>query len=380
MSYWRISDSRGGFFGQSNFKTASDDIKNGSLIARDDNKKVIVRIQNGQITSERCIVDGKTEYLCHYGNVSKRRGHYYLNYRTGSARQLDGLSRRWDEDLFGHKGTCHSFYRRGRLMWQKFWYSNGHLAYHWSCRKASRHYLFIKDPVGNPMLEFKGLEGPATIRFKEGGSFQSKEIIVKDELNTRKIPLGSIIFRVQEGISKHGHYEFKRWRNNRLYFAGTTKNNQRVGKWYEKGKIYYYERGVRVPRKLYETPVEKLDPKWILSLDNAQLRGAFITKVGINRIVDKVKGRVIHRGKDMELVSIPIKPAKDIAEEFRFDIERGRMSVDKELRILKVVCPSTKTNYSLRVPLETKTCEEARQWTFGVPIESKNRIKFALET
>ena len=161
MSYWRISDSRGGFFGQSNFKTASDDIKNGSLIARDDNKKVIVRIQNGQIISERCIVDGKTEYLCHYGNVSKRRGHYYLNYRTGSARQLDGLSRRWDEDLFGHKGACHSFYRRGRLMWQKFWYSNGHLAYHWNCRKASRHYLFIKDPAGNPMLEFKGLEGPA---------------------------------------------------------------------------------------------------------------------------------------------------------------------------------------------------------------------------
>ncbi len=380
MSYWRIGDSKGGFFGHSNYKTASDEIADGSLIARDGNKKVIVRLQNGQITSERCIINGNTEYLCHYGNVSKRKGHYYLNYRDGSARQLDGLSRRWDEDLFGYKGACHSFYRRGRLMWQKFWYSNGHLAYHWNCRKESRHYLFIKDPSGNPLFEFKGLEGPATIKFKEGGSFQSKEIILRDELNTRKITLGSIIFHAQQDISKHGHYEMKRWKNKRLYFAGTTKNNQRVGKWYEDGKIYYYERGVRVPRKLYETPVDKIDPRWVLSLDNAQLRGALITKIGVNRIVEKLKGKIIHRDKDMELVSIPMKPAKDIEKEFRFDIERGRMSTDRELRVLKVVCPSTKTNYFLQVPPEVTECEQARQWTFGIPLESKERIKFAVET
>ena len=380
MSYWRIGDSRGGFFGYSNFKTASDDIKNGSVIARDGNRKVIVRIENGQIVSERCLVDGKTQYLCHYGNVSKRKGKYYLNYRDGSARQLDGLSRRWDENLFGYKGTCHSFYRRGRIMWQKFWYSNGRLAYHWNCRKESRYHLFIKDPSGNPLFEFNGLEGPATIKFKDGGSFQSKEVIVRDELDTRKIPLGSIIFHTQQGISKHGHYEIKRWRKDRLHFAGITKNNQRVGKWYEEGKIFYYERGVKIPRKLYETPIEKIDPRWVLGLDNAQLRGAFITKIGVKRIVEAVKGKVIHQDKDMELLSIPMRGAKDIAQEFRFDIENGRMNVDRELRVLKVVCPTTRTNYFLPVPPEAKECEEARQWTFGVPLGSKNRIKFAVET
>jgi len=38
---------------------------------------------------------------------------------------------------------------------------------------------------------------------------------------------------------------------------------------------------------------------------------------------------------------------------------------DKEIRILKVKCPSTGAYYCLRVPPQVNTCEEARQWTFG---------------
>jgi hypothetical protein len=124
----------------------------------------------------------------------------------------------------------------------------------------------------------------------------------------------------------------------------------------ENGRTYYYVNGVGIPKKLYETPPDKLDPAQILKIDNAQLLMAMMEKIGGDKIA-KI-GKVIHKDGDMRLYNIP-----------KFDV-----------RILRVRCTTTKAFYYLKVPKDASKCEEARQWTFGVGQDIARPIKFAQET
>lgn len=144
----------------------------------------------------------------------------------------------------------------------------------------------------------------------------------------------------------------------RVIFSGLIENHQRVGKWILNGHEHYYEHGVAIPKQLFETPPDQLDPKQLLKISNAQLRMAMLAKANFKADRLAKIGRIIHRHGSMRLFDIP----------------------GLDTRILRVQCPSTKSYYFIRVPRDSQRCEEARQWTFHVNAGVRKPIQFAQET
>lgn len=65
----------------------------------------------------------------------------------------------------------------------------------------------------------------------------------------------------------------------------------------------YFLHGVLVPEWLVETPAEKLDPRKLTEIENAEERREFVRKVGIDRCWHKL-AKVLHRDGDYELGTI----------------------------------------------------------------------------
>jgi hypothetical protein len=263
-----------------------------------------------------------------------------------------GKARRW-ERLFGKPGVCHSWYKRGRLVRQKFIFDNGRQAYDWTATNRTGKCV-IRNSQGAELYRIEGaLDGRQQWR---GHSVFAR-------------PMDEWFLSIQP---------FKVFRYGREIFSGQYHNRQKVGRWIEpKGdntlmtafglkkrrsrEIHevFYEHGVAIPRKLYETPPEQLDPQALFKIDNAQVRMALLSKIKPAKLAQV--GRLVHKQRDMRLFDVP----------------------GMDVRILKVVCPSTKSVYHIRVPKDAVKCEEARQWTFhvGAGIRPEgNRIKFAQET
>jgi hypothetical protein len=99
-----------------------------------------------------------------------------------------------------------------------------------------------------------------------------------------------------------------------------------------------------------------------LKIPNAQLRCSLLTKMGYDKLIEKVKPRVIETSADGgELLEIDTHTS-----------ENNFHGLDKIMRMVKVVCPSTGQRYVLRVPPAIQSFEQARQWTFGLRQESIN--------
>jgi hypothetical protein len=322
--------------GKCNGRSVYDELIDGKItISGSDGKggqfKRIAVIRDGEVWDNTLIENDKLVHRIVYGQFEKnlKNGREIVHFRKGTGKGLHGKARR-NEKLFGHNGVCHSWYNRGRLVRQKFIYDNGKTAYNYN---AFGKVCLVKDYAGNVYYEIKGiLDGRGNIY--DGGH--------------------SVLARRREYWFNENHpFEVKR--RGRVIYAGRMENNQRTGKWIVDGKAFYYEHGVAIPKKLFETPPEKLDPVKILKIENAQLRMALCAKIGAEKIA--AAGTVIHKDKEMRLYRIP----------------------GYDVNILKVKCPSTGSIYYLRVPQDTRKCEEARQWTFGVGDGFREPIEFARE-
>jgi len=290
----------------------------------------IVFYQNGKIAERKFSLNGEMRSHLVYGSYIRKADGTIVRFKKGTKIGRHGKARHF-EDLFGHKGVCHSWYSNGRLIRQKYIYDNRITAYEYRARKP----FTVKDYNGNILYEITG-------------------ILVNSYSNMLNGCHSVLDNRMHEWFSETAPFEVKK--KGKIIYAGQYANRQRVGKWVEDGVTGFYEHGVLIPKTLYNTPVEKLDPLRILKLQNAQLRMALMSKITPYRIAKC--GTVIHKEKDMELFSIK-----------NFDVN-----------ILKVKCPTTKSLYYLRVPKDSKKCEEARQWTFGVGEDLEQPIKFAIET
>lgn len=292
--------------------------------------KRIVKIKDGQIWDNKLIATGKPIYHIIYGQF-ERYGRDIVRFHPNTGKGKHGKARRRDE-LFGHNGICHSEYKNGRLIKQKFIYDNRKVAYNYN---AYKNKCNIYDYNGKLLYEVSGsLTGRRNNALNQGVS-------VFDE------PMEAWFNKAKE---------FCVLKNGKVFFKGKEEHNQRVGEWVIKGKSYFYENGVQLPKELYNTPPEKLDPLKILKIPNAQLRMAMMHKIGTDRIAEC--GKVIHKDKEMRLYDIP----------------------NYDVKILRVQCTTTKAYYYLRVPKDSKKCEEARQWTFHVGMEFDKPIKFEKET
>lgn len=325
--------------GKCNGRSVYDSLMNGKVIISglDPTGRSFQRIaviKDGEVWDNTLKVENKTVHRIVYGQFEKDnrsgRGREIIHFKKGTGTGRHGKARRF-EKLFGHDGVCHSWYKNGRLVRQKFIYDNKITAYDYNAFRAS---CTVKDYAGNVYYEITGvLDG-------RGSAYRGGHAIIGRNM--------------EYWFNANHPFEVKR--RGRVIYAGQTENNQRVGKWVLSGKINYYESGVAIPKKLYETPADKLDPVEILKIDNAQLRMALIHKIGPEKVAEV--GKVIHRDKDMRL----------------YDIK------GYDVRVLRVRCPTTKVYYFLRVPRDTTKCEEARQWTFGVGEGFNEPIQFARET
>ena len=111
--------------------------------------------------------------------------------------------------------------------------------------------------------------------------------------------------------------------------------------------------GVRVPQWLAETPADEIDPGQIAKIDNAEVRAQFVRKVTVERIYEKLKGKVLDtywhdtpdgRSHPYELVELRIPGMRRTA------------------RFLKMLNPSTETIHMEGVPPEISKCREALKW------------------
>jgi hypothetical protein len=300
----------------------------GKIIIQGPEFKRIAYVKDGQIVDNRLFENGRQVYHIVYGEY-ERNGDDVVRFRKGSGKGKHGKSRT-HEKLFGHKGICHSWYNNGRLVRQKFYYENGHLAYDYRFHGKE---CVVKDPSGEVLYRLKGI------------------------LDCRCQWDGHAVLNKSNPVEWFLHRSpFEVWKNGKLILAGQYDGLHRTGKWVENGKIVYYEKGVPLPKKLYETPPEKLNVKDVLSLSNVQTRMALMSRLPPGRIAEA--GRVVHKQDDMRL----------------YDIN------GYEARILRVKCPSTGTFYYLNVPRDSTHCEQARQWTFHVGDHFRERIRFDKET
>lgn len=137
---------------------------------------------------------------------------------------------------------------------------------------------------------------------------------------------------------------------------GHVENRQKQGKWLEDGKVSYYMSGVKVSRKLYEGDPDEWDGRDVLRIPNAQVRCSLLNRMGYDKLLEKVKHKIIDKSDDGgQLLEIDTGFTGD-----------SSARLDKIMRLVKVICPSTQQVYVLRVPPEIGRFEQARQWTFGL--------------
>jgi len=110
--------------------------------------------------------------------------------------------------------------------------------------------------------------------------------------------------------------------------------------------------GVLVPRWLAETPAEKIDPRRITEIENAEIRREFVRKVGVERLCQKLHATVLDIQGDYSLLQL--------------DIGDGR-----KREYLKMLNPSIGTWHVEGVPPGTRTVAAAlafRNGTTEVPV------------
>lgn len=360
----------------------------GNVVVRSNKDNSILTIQtNGEsIIGHKLTRDGRIiereklgsffrGYSKRVGDPAKAR--VILRYYSGSQRTLHGISERYDQRLFGAPGKCRTCYSRGRFLWQEFRYQNRQLAFriHHTDKAVKIKYAGgdVAGIVNCPGGFSTWVTDPSRV-WRDSRKHSTYRGEVYFQVDSKK-PMDSKDGQLD--FSKDGNCVLNFFdRRGRVYLSGEHKNRQRVGEWIIGGKSMFLLNGVPVDKKLWETPAEKLMIGRVLRLKNAQLRAALMAKIGNERVAKELDSKVIHETRSMKLM------------EFLIKVDDGNGGTDSRMRILQVTCPSTKNKYYLSVPdfvwdggrrTKLDTCEQARQWTFGVN-DPRKRLKFAIET
>jgi hypothetical protein len=292
------------------------------------------------------LVEELTYVKCHY-----KKDKWSFKYRKNTWTGLDGIS--WKRTKIGKdKGICYTHFKNGKFVEQYFRYSqNGRKAYHFSRNMCELKVVY---PNGVMRSEYIG-----------------DRLVWDKELSKMCEPC-------VEPQTYSENYALTTYdRRGRIVNQMTMKNRQKVGEHIENGINYFYVNGLAVPKELYNAKPEDIDPRVVLRIPNAQVRGMMLKKVGLQRLVKECKGKLIDRDESTgnELYDFPIP--KSVYKD-NDDVE----DIEKVERVLKVICTTTKTEYFLRIPYDEHfaTCENARQGTFNEFDVEKPHIKFTKET
>jgi|WetSurMetagenome_2_1015567.scaffolds.fasta_scaffold03341_10 hypothetical protein len=117
---------------------------------------------------------------------------------------------------------------------------------------------------------------------------------------------------------------------------------------YSDGYCLWYLNGVRVNREIVMTPADELDCNLILTEKNAEVRREIIRKIGIERVVKKLKCKIIEKSDDgvYQLYEVPI-------------------GENRTANYLKMKNPSVDTWHFEGVPEECNTILKSLAWRDG---------------
>jgi hypothetical protein len=108
-------------------------------------------------------------------------------------------------------------------------------------------------------------------------------------------------------------------------------------------------RGVSIEAQIAFQP-ESITSEEIIDTENLELRRVKLERMGYEQFVENVKAQVLDTDQDAggrrKLLRVPFKNNEDFVAVW-------------------VICPSTNSNYVLRVPPATKTCHQAAAWLAG---------------
>jgi len=331
-------------------------LNDGTVTVRKKGENVVLKVRGGCVLAKTTRTkDERTILKYGHGLRTSRRNRVIMEeyFEPGSLRAMrkGGLWKKQTAvSLCGSKGTveCYST-SSGAYGKEVFTYNNGLCAY---VATRWRKRFEVKRPNGRPWVV---IAGQVCLTWSSIAERLGSDETDFGMWNMVRGQNWDLTVYDADGVTAltHGHVE----------------NRQKQGKWLEAGKTVYYMSGVRVSRELFEEQPDKWNAREILSVPNAQLRCSLLNRMGYDRLLAKVEHRTIDQAADGAQL-LEITAGTD---------GRSALGPDRMLRLLKVVCPSTRQVYVLRVPPDMKRCEQARQWTFGLRMASiREGVRFDL--
>ena len=125
--------------------------------------------------------------------------------------------------------------------------------------------------------------------------------------------------------------------------------------------------GVRVPQEIVETPANQLDPELILTEKNAEVRREIVRKIGIERVIKKLKARTLDKWKVTSTFwSAGNAGMEVIHEDTEYELLEIKIpNMSNPAKYLKMKNPSIGVWHVEGVPPDIKTCREALSWRVG---------------
>jgi len=324
-------------------------VDHGTITINDRKKHVHARVSNGLVVEQTSRTKDECTTVRYGQHLKTRKGdrivmEEYFEPGTLRAMRRGGLwKREAGVPLCSSEGTLECYSTSGGAYAKEvFKYANGNVGY---VATRWRKKLEIRHPNGELWIVIKGKVA------LNWGSVAGRLYTDDDDLRL-------------EHLMRGPNWEVTVYDSSgsKVITHGRVQNRQKQDKWLENGKETYYLSGVRVSRRLYEGDPNTWRPDEVLRVPNTQLRCSLLNRMGYDRLLEKMKHKVIDQGDDGgQLLEINTAVSED-----------SPFGLDKTMRLLKVVCPSTRQVYVLRVPPETKTYDNARQWTFGLRAGSIN--------
>ncbi len=107
----------------------------------------------------------------------------------------------------------------------------------------------------------------------------------------------------------------------------------------------------------FTVPSQSLSAKQILWCRNTEVRSLLLQRIGNERLLEELHGRIVHRDGDAQLIHLDTR------------------EYTVPYRLIRVRDSTTGQYYLLRVPPTMATCHEAIAWTFGLRPEHYTPIK-----
>ena len=294
-------------------------------------------------------------------------------YRAGSNRaikQVTGIEPAYTKmataELFGESNVTIHTKRSGSGGFQKqiAKYDNNKVAYKYSYQQKSPINVYYKSGkllatiTGQIDSAFLG-NGKSVLLNKQyySTSGNSKGLVKADD-NTTKL------FNMRTPRNG-GEYECVVYdESGKIKHKFKKVNQQLTGECIASYKEMCFIQGVAVTKELFNAEPKDMDAKEVLAIENLQVRSSLMKKMGIENMLKQLDAVLIDEDKEQgySLHEIDRESLMTAAERNGSNWNRG----DAKIRYLKVKCPTSGAYYTLRVPPDTPTCEQARQWTFNV--------------